>query len=57
MLLKRDGTPVIDWSRNGQEDATVNAMRLLQYDMMFGKNYGLERFFPEQVRLGEEVGS
>lgn len=57
MLLKRDGTPVVDWSRNGQEDASINNIRLLQYDMMFGKNFGLERFFPEQVRLGEEAGS
>lgn len=56
MLLKRDGTAIAGWSRDGGEDETIRNMRLLQYDLIFGRGYGLERFFPSHVRLGEGVG-
>lgn len=57
MLLKRDGTPIVDWSRDTKEDPAIREMRLLQYDIMFGKGYGIERFFPSHVRLGAEASS
>lgn len=57
MLLKRDGSPVVDWNRDGREDATIRNLRLIQYDVMFGKGHSLDRFFPEQARLRAQAGS
>ncbi|MCX8997526.1 LTA synthase family protein [Rhizobiaceae bacterium BDR2-2] len=56
MLLRRDGTPVVDWNRGG-EDETIRNLRLLQYDLMFGKGYALDRFFPSHLRVNESAGT
>ena len=51
-LATRDGQTVPDWSRDeGSVDPLVRDYRYLQYDMMFGNQFGLSRFFPSQAWL------
>ena len=47
MLVATDGKALPDWSiaPNAVPDV-VRDYRLLQFDMMFGQQYGRERFFP-----------
>lgn len=47
MLVATDGKALPDWSisPNSIPDVVRN-YRLLQFDMMFGEQYGRERFFP-----------
>ncbi len=47
MLVATDGNAMLDWSiaPNAVPDV-VRDYRLLQFDMMFGAQYGRERFFP-----------
>ncbi len=55
-LATRDNQTFPDWARKEQElDPTVRDYRYLQHDMMFGHQYGLERFFPSHAELmGQE---
>lgn len=47
MLVTKDGDALPDWSTAPNDvPQTVSDYRLLQFDMMFGKQYGRERFFP-----------
>jgi phosphoglycerol transferase MdoB-like AlkP superfamily enzyme len=51
-LTNRDNHTFPDWARREQElDPTVRDYRYLQHDMMFGRQYGLERFFPSHAQL------
>ena len=51
MLVKRNGTPLTDWNTGKDDEAPqIRTMRLLQYDVMFGEGYSLDRFFPSRVR-------
>jgi phosphoglycerol transferase MdoB-like AlkP superfamily enzyme len=46
MLIAADGSSVPAWSRAKDVDPLVRDQALLQYDLMFGKRFGQERFFP-----------
>ncbi len=47
MLVEKDGSAVPDWATAPVEiPSAVNEYRQLQFDMMFGKQFGKERFFP-----------
>lgn len=51
-LATRDNQTSPDWSRNEQDlDPMVRDYRYLQHDMMFGREYGLDRFFPSHAWL------
>ena len=56
LLLARDGLPTPDWSREKDIDPLIRDFRLLQYDMMFGKRYGVRRFFPDSVHHQTPAG-
>ncbi len=47
MLVEKDGSAVPDWATAPEEiPSVINEYRQLQFDMMFGKQFGKERFFP-----------
>ncbi|AYG59353.1 LTA synthase family protein [Rhizobium jaguaris] len=51
-LVARDGQAFPDWSRKEQNlDPLVRDYRYLQHDAMFGREYGLDRFFPSHAWL------
>lgn len=51
-LATRDNQAFPDWSRNEQSlDPLMRDYRYLQHDAMFGRDYGLERFFPSYAQL------
>jgi phosphoglycerol transferase MdoB-like AlkP superfamily enzyme len=50
LLIGTDGKATTDWSRADAEiDPLIRDYRMLQYDMLFGKRHGAQRFFPETV--------
>lgn len=51
MLINADGRANTDWARKKTIDPFIRDYRLLQHDIMFGKRYGLERFFPSHSEL------
>ncbi|MFJ6323575.1 MULTISPECIES: LTA synthase family protein [unclassified Rhizobium] len=54
-LATRDNKTFPDWARNEQTiDPIVRDYRYLQHDMMFGRQLGLERFFPSHARLVDQ---
>lgn len=53
MLEGTDNSVRDDWQRNGGADLTIRNYRLLQHDMMFGKQYGRDRFFPFYRKIME----
>lgn len=54
-LLKSDGTDILDWSRAKVADPDAASFRLLQYDIMFGKKFGADRFFPAPSANGRHT--
>ncbi|UXS01482.1 LTA synthase family protein [Agrobacterium tumefaciens] len=47
MLVTKEGDALPDWSISPKDvPQSVSNYRMLQFDMMFGKQYGRERFFP-----------
>jgi len=47
MLMERDGSALPDWLTGPSEiPAPISEYRQLQFDMMFGKQFAKERFFP-----------
>ncbi len=51
MLIDAKGEATTDWSRKKTIDPLVRDFRFLQHDIMFGKQYGLERFFDSHAEL------
>ena len=51
MLIDAKGNATADWSRKKTIDPLVRDFRFLQHDIMFGKQYGLERFFNSHAEL------
>lgn len=50
-LVDGNNRPTPDWSRSAAPlDPLIRDYRFIQHDMMFGKQYGLERFFPDSLR-------
>ncbi|WP_425314437.1 LTA synthase family protein [Rhizobium cremeum] len=50
LLVERSGKTQADWAVDGTRlDPAIRDLRLLQHDMMFGKQFGAERFFPEMT--------
>lgn len=47
VLMGADGSETADWSRAKEVAPDVSRLRLLQYDAMFGKKFGTDRFFPK----------
>ncbi|WFU10764.1 LTA synthase family protein [Rhizobium sp. CB3090] len=51
-LATRDNQAFPDWARKEQNlDPLMRDYRYLQYDAMFGREYGLDRFFPSHAWL------
>ncbi|MGO4436125.1 LTA synthase family protein [Rhizobium sp. RAF56] len=51
-LATRDSQTFPDWGRDDRQlDPLIRDYRYLQYDMMFGHQYGLGRFFPSHAWL------
>ncbi|TXH99537.1 MAG: LTA synthase family protein [Rhizobium sp.] len=51
-LATRDNQAFPDWARREQDlDPMIRDYRYLQHDMMFGRQQGLERFFPSHAQL------
>ena len=46
MLESADGAPHADWQRQKDVDPLIKDYRFLEHDLMFGKQYGMDRFFP-----------
>ncbi len=47
MLVEKDGSAVPDWATGtGAVPSAINEYRQLQFDMMFGKQFSKDRFFP-----------
>lgn len=46
LLLSPDGKASRNWLRDNQVPDIIGAYRHIQYDMMFGKKFGQDRFFP-----------
>lgn len=58
LLATRDNQVFPDWARKEQDvDQVVRDYRNLQHDMMFGREYGLERFFPSHADLVSQESS
>ncbi|MDL2405639.1 LTA synthase family protein [Rhizobium calliandrae] len=54
-LATRDGQAFPDWSRKDENlDQVMRDYHYLQHDAMFGRDYGLDRFFPSHARLIDE---
>jgi phosphoglycerol transferase MdoB-like AlkP superfamily enzyme len=51
MLIDAKGQATTGWARKKTIDPTVRDFRFLQHDIMFGKQYGLERFFNSHAEL------
>lgn len=51
MLIDAKGNGTADWARKKTIDPLVRDFRFLQHDIMFGKQYGLERFFNSHAEL------
>ena len=51
MLIDAQGNGTPDWARKKTVDPLVRDFRFLQHDIMFGKQYGLERFFNSHAEL------
>jgi phosphoglycerol transferase MdoB-like AlkP superfamily enzyme len=45
-LVTPRGVATRDWGRDKKMDPAIRDYRLLQYDIMFGKRHGADRFFP-----------
>ena len=56
MLVGSDGVPVQDWSRAKEIDPGIRDFRFIQHDMMFGKQHGSDKFFPEVEALHKPTG-
>ncbi|MBB4569788.1 LTA synthase family protein [Rhizobium leucaenae] len=51
-LATRDNQAFPDWARKEQNlDPLIRDYRYLQHDVMFGREYGLDRFFPSHAWL------
>ncbi|MGQ3280751.1 MAG: hypothetical protein ACT6WE_30015, partial [Shinella sp.] len=51
MLIDTKGKGTAGWARKKTIDPLVRDFRFLQHDIMFGKQYGLERFFNSHAEL------
>lgn len=51
MLIDAKGNGTAGWARKKTIDPLVRDFRFLQHDIMFGKQYGLERFFSSHAEL------
>ena len=51
MLIDARGEATTNWSRGKSVDPMLRNYQLLQHDMMFGKQQGLERFFDSHAEL------
>jgi phosphoglycerol transferase MdoB-like AlkP superfamily enzyme len=51
MLIDAKGNGTAGWARKKAIDPLVRDFRFLQHDIMFGKQYGLERFFNSHAEL------
>lgn len=51
MLEGADGSAHPDWPRKPEIDQTIKDYRFIQHDIMFGKQYGLERLFPSHAAM------
>ncbi|MEW9615130.1 LTA synthase family protein [Shinella sp. S4-D37] len=51
MLIDAKGSATAGWARQKTIDPLVRDFRFLQHDIMFGKQYGLERFFNSHAEL------
>ncbi|MCL6708109.1 LTA synthase family protein [Pseudomonas sp. R2.Fl] len=54
-LIDRDGTGYPDWQMSGAADPLLKNYRFLQYDMIFGKTLGQDRYFPELRELQPSI--
>ena len=54
MLVSRDGDTKPDWSMKGHQiDPLIRDFRYIQHDMMFGKQYGVDRMFPSHAWIAQ----
>jgi len=54
MLVSRDGEAKADWSMKGQTiDPLIRDYRYIQHDMMFGKEYSVDRMFPSHAWIAQ----
>ena len=53
MLVDAAGKDTASWARQKTIPPLVRDYRFLQHDMMFGKRFGMERFFPTHADLYE----
>lgn len=53
MLVDKAGKDMASWTRQKTIPPLVRDYRFLQHDMMFGKRYGMDRFFPTHASLYE----
>ncbi|MDX3925384.1 MAG: LTA synthase family protein [Shinella sp.] len=51
MLIDGNGKAKTDWARSKKIDPLLRDFRFLQHDVMFGKRYGLDRFFNSHADL------
>jgi phosphoglycerol transferase MdoB-like AlkP superfamily enzyme len=49
MLVSTDDVPTPDWSQSKGLDPAIRDFRLLQYDMIFGRQHAAESLFPEML--------
>lgn len=49
VLLATDNEATVDWARQKQIEPLIRDYRYLQYDMMFGKRWSAQDFFPETI--------
>ncbi|NTJ42523.1 LTA synthase family protein [Agrobacterium larrymoorei] len=58
MLVKKNGQAVPDWATAPADvSSSLNEYRLLQFDMMFGNQFGKDRFFPGFTWVNSEEPS
>jgi phosphoglycerol transferase MdoB-like AlkP superfamily enzyme len=56
LLIAPDGSATPDWLTSGKIDPAVGDYRLIQHDMMFGKQFGAEKLFPKgPTELGPPI--
>ncbi len=53
MLESAKGDVTTDWQTDGKLDPVLAEYRVMQYDSMFGEQYGVNRFFPDYADLAQ----
>ena len=56
VLVEPDNETRENWAKQGDLEPVIRDFRYLQFDMMFGRRYGIPGFFPEVGAKNPRMG-